>query len=230
MERILIIEDERDIAKVLTIELEYEGYEVDAAYDGKAGLDKARDKRFDLILLDVMLPVFSGMEVLRRLRREDQQTPVILLTARNTTMDKVTGLDQGANDYVTKPFEIEELLARIRSCIRTNPIRQPQELDKHLLLTAGDIEVHPGTREVLKNGQLIQLTPKEFDLLTYLISHKNTIVTREGILANVWGYDFEGETNVIDVYIRHLRIKLLEDPALPLIHTVRGVGYVIKEK
>ncbi len=232
MKRILIVEDEIEIAKVLSIELEYEGYEVFIEHDGKSGLDTALTVNIDLILLDVMLPVFSGIEVLRRLRKAGKDTPVILLTARNTTMDKVVGLDQGANDYVTKPFEIEELLARVRSCIRSNAsIESTAQANKEAsLLRVKDLVVNTETRDVSKGNEEIILTPKEYDLLVYLLTHKNKIVTREGILTNVWGYEFEGETNVIDVYIRHLRKKLKDEFSSPLIQTVRGVGYTVREK
>lgn len=226
MKRILIIEDEIEIAKVLSIELEYEGYEVFIEHDGKSGLDTALTVDIDLILLDVMLPVFSGIEVLRRFRKTGKDTPVILLTARNATMDKVVGLDQGANDYVTKPFEIEELLARVRSCIRSN-VSINEETP---LLRIKDLIVNTETRDVSRGDEEIILTPKEYDLLVYLLTHKNKIVTREGILTNVWGYEFEGETNVIDVYIRHLRKKLKDEFSSPLIQTVRGVGYTVREK
>lgn len=232
MKRVLIIEDEMEIAKVLAIELEYEGYEVIIEYDGKSGLETALRDDIHLILLDVMLPVFSGMEVLRRFRKAGKSTPVILLTARNATTDKVVGLDQGANDYVTKPFEIEELLARIRSCIRTSTSMEDtlQPNNQASLLCVKDLVINTETRDVRRDEEEIILTPKEYDLLVYLLTHKNKIVTREGILTNVWGYEFEGETNVIDVYIRHLRKKLENTSASSLIQTVRGVGYMVREK
>ncbi|MCM3773194.1 MULTISPECIES: response regulator transcription factor [Priestia] len=231
-EKILIVEDEAQIAKVLKIELEFEDYEVDVEYDGKAGLEAAISTPYDLVLLDVMLPSLSGIEVLRRLRKAEVFTPVILLTARNTTLDKVMGLDQGANDYVTKPFEIEELLARVRSCIRYRSLvgasgTKEAEAER---LTISDLTINLETREVLRNNESITLTPKEYDLVVYLLTNKNKIVTREGILTNVWGYEYEGETNVIDVYIRHLRKKIDEGFSTSLIHTVRGVGYMMKEE
>jgi DNA-binding response OmpR family regulator len=229
---ILIVEDEVQIAKVLKIELEYEGYEVVIRHDGKSGLETALTEKFDLILLDIMLPELSGIEVLRRLRKAENYTPVILLTARNTTLDKVMGLDQGANDYITKPFEMEELLARVRSCIRYKAlITNTKESNKEKsLLIVKDLVVNTDTREVTRNGKLITLTPKEYDLLVYLLINKNKVMTRENILINVWGYEYEGETNIIDVHIAHLRKKIEEGFASPLIHTVWGVGYVIREK
>ncbi|MBT2657301.1 response regulator transcription factor [Bacillus sp. ISL-18] len=228
--RILVVEDERHIAKILKIELEYEGYEVVVAYDGKAGLQSALAEKLDLILLDVMLPEMNGIEVLRRIRKENNLIPIILLTARNLTMDKVTGLDQGANDYITKPFEMEELLARVRSCLRQNALAVKAMQPEESILSFQDLTVNPETREVTRGNTSISLTPKEFDLLVYLLMNKNKIVTRENILFHVWGYEYEGETNVIDVFIRHLRKKIEEgftDPTI--IQTVRGIGYTIKE-
>ncbi|WP_028403035.1 response regulator transcription factor [Ectobacillus panaciterrae] len=229
--RILVIEDEVQIARVLKLELEYEGYEVLVEHDGKSGLEVALHANIDLILLDVMLPKFSGIEVLRRLRKADIYVPVILLTARNTTLDKVMGLDQGANDYVTKPFEMEELLARIRSCIRSSTMitAGAPSNESPPFLSIADLSINIDTREVTRNEKSISLTPKEYDLLVYLLTNKNKIVTREGILTHVWGYEYEGETNVIDVYIRHLRKKIDEEFSSPLIHTIRGVGYAIRE-
>jgi len=224
---LLIVEDEIQIARVLQMELEYEGYRVTVEYNGKAGLETALHTNIDLVILDVMLPKLNGIEVLRRLRKEKENLPVILLTARNSTFDKVAGLDQGANDYVTKPFEIEELLARIRSCFRHSS-NHGQQMDESNL-SVEDLVINTDTREVKRDGTLISLTPKEYDLLVYLIENKNKVVSRENILFNVWGYDYEGETNVIDVFIRHLRKKIEDDFTKPLILTVRGIGYTLKE-
>ncbi|MEH7413703.1 response regulator transcription factor [Neobacillus drentensis] len=229
-QRILVVEDERQIAKIIKIELEYEGYEVVVAYDGKAGLQAALTEKPDLILLDVMLPEMNGIEVLRRVRKENNLIPIILLTARNLTMDKVTGLDQGANDYITKPFEMEELLARVRSTLRQNAIALKASQPEESILSFHDLTVNRETREVTRGDASITLTPKEFDLLVYLLVNKNKIVTRENILFHVWGYEYEGETNVIDVFIRHLRKKVEEGFSEPtIIQTVRGIGYTIKE-
>ncbi len=229
IKRILVVEDEKQIAKVLKIELEYEGYEVDVAYDGKRGLEAALQEKLDLILLDVMLPELNGIEVLRRIRKENVIIPIILLTARNLTMDKVTGLDQGANDYITKPFEMEELLARVRSCLRQTSIAVEVKEQKDSILSIFDLQINLDTREVNRSGSSIALTPTEYDLLVYLLSHKNRIVTRENILLNVWGYEYEGDTNVIDVYIRHLRKKIDEGFSKSIIQTVRGIGYTVRE-
>ncbi|MCD7035671.1 response regulator transcription factor [Metabacillus sp. GX 13764] len=228
--RILIIEDEEKIAKVLKIELSFEGYEVFTAYNGKSGLQSAFSLQPDCILLDVMLPEMSGIDVLKKLRQEDAVTPVILLTARTSTLDKVHGLDHGANDYITKPFEIEELLARIRAAMRQIGAAGTKAQDARTILGASDLSVNTETREVIRGERTLTLTPTEFELLVYLLINKNKIVTREGILTNVWGYEYEGETNIIDVYIRYLRKKIDQEGEEPLITTVRGVGYMIKDK
>ncbi|TLS36446.1 response regulator transcription factor [Pseudalkalibacillus caeni] len=227
MKKIVVIEDETNIARVLKIELEYEGYDVHVEHEGRSGLNAALEQEADLILQDVMLPGLNGIEILRRIRKAGNQVPVILLTARNQTMDKVTGLDQGANDYITKPFEIEELLARIRACLRDYSFKFIPDTDP--ILSVKDVKVNLNSREVTRAGHPIELTLKEYELLTYLLSNKNKVVPRENILLNVWGYDFEGETNIIDVYISYLRKKLEEGSSAELITTVRGVGYTIKE-
>lgn len=226
--RILVIEDEAQIARVLKMELEFEGFEVLVEDNGKSGLEAAKKNGIDLVLLDVMLPQLSGMEVLRRLRKVNSHLPVILLTARNSTFDKVNGLDQGANDYITKPFEIEELLARIRATLRQSSMVKSAEQASSKISVA-DLSVDLDTREVKRAGRLISLTPKEYDLLLYLIMNKNKVASRDNILLNVWGYEYEGETNVLDVYVRHLRKKVDEDFPSPLIHTVRGIGFTIRE-
>ena len=224
-ERILLVEDEEKLARMVEMELQYEGYEVDKAPDGRTGLDKALTGQFDLVLLDIMLPALSGMEVLRRLRRESR-VPVIMLTARDTVVDKVSGLDMGADDYVTKPFAIEELLARIRAALRKRPARE-EETER---LTAGPLVMDTDRHEVTVNGQPVTLTRREFDLLRCLLEHKEKVLTREALLDQVWGFDFAGETNAVDVYIRFLRSKIDEHFGIKLIHTVRGVGYTIREE
>ena len=223
-EKILLVEDEEKLARVVELELRYEGYEVEKAFDGRAGLDKALSGEFDLVLLDIMLPALSGMEVLRRLRKESQ-LPVIMLTARDTVVDKVAGLDSGADDYITKPFEIEELLARIRAALRKRPARPEGET-----LSAGPLVMDADRHEVTVNGTAVELTRREFDLLKYLLENKERVISRESLLDNVWGFDFVGETNAVDVYIRFLRSKIDEAFDIKLIHTVRGVGYVIREE
>ena len=225
-ERILLVEDEEKLARMVELELQYEGYEVEKAFDGRAGLDRALSGEFDLVLLDIMLPALSGMEVLRRLRRESAM-PVIMLTARDTVVDKVSGLDMGADDYITKPFAIEELLARIRAALRKRPAQAAEP--PRSLLTAGPLTMDTDRHEVSVNGEGVELTRREFDLLRYLLEHKEKVISRETLLDNVWGFDFMGETNAVDVYIRFLRSKIDEAFGIKLIHTVRGVGYVIRE-
>lgn len=225
-ENILLVEDEEKLARMVELELRYEGYAVDKAADGRTGLEMALSGKYDLILLDIMLPALSGMEVLRRLRRESQ-VPVIMLTARDTVMDKVAGLDSGANDYITKPFAIEELLARIRAALRAVPARQAPAGD---LLTAGPVTLDVGRHRVTVRDTEVELTRREFDLLRYLLENKGRVISRESLLDNVWGFDFVGETNAVDVYISFLRSKIDDPFGIKLIHTVRGVGYVIKEE
>ncbi|NMB01589.1 MAG: response regulator transcription factor [Firmicutes bacterium] len=222
--KILIIEDEEKFARFVEMELTYEGYEVSKAHHGRTGLEMAESGDYDLVLLDVMLPGLSGMEVLRRLRRTSS-VPVIMLTARDSVMDKVSGLDSGADDYITKPFAIEELLARIRTVLRKAPARTNANL-----LQASDLILDPASRQVTVRGTPVDLTKREFDLLQYLLENKGLVLSREMILENVWGFDFEGETNAVDVYVRFLRGKIDEVFDLKLISTVRGVGYVIRDE
>lgn len=228
-ESILIVEDEVEIGNILKMELEHEGYQVKIKNNGRCGLETALSDTFDLILLDIMLPKMSGIEVLRKLRKREINVPIILLTARNSTLDKVMGLDHGANDYITKPFKTEELLARIRSLLRYKNLAAREKIGKDSLLLINDVVINMDSREVTRAGQDICLTPKEYDLLVYLVLHKNKTVTREGILLNVWGYEYEGDTNVLDVYISYLRKKIEEGFNSPFIQTVRGIGYTIKE-
>lgn len=223
-EKILLVEDEEKLARMVELELRYEGYEVEKAFDGRTGLERALSGEHLLVLLDIMLPAMSGMEVLRRLRRESQ-IPVIMLTARDTVIDKVSGLDSGADDYITKPFAIEELLARIRATLRKKPAQQ--ETPK---LSCGPLTMDTERHEVTVNGTVVELTRREFDLLHYLLENKEKVISRESLLDHVWGFDFVGETNAVDVYIRFLRAKIDEQFQVKLIHTVRGVGYTIREE
>ncbi|HLR74316.1 MAG TPA: response regulator transcription factor [Virgibacillus sp.] len=222
---ILIVEDEQKLSRALQLELEYENYVTGMAHDGKEALRLMREQSWDLVLLDIMLPELSGLEVLRRIRKTDEITPIILLTARDQVHDKVSGLDLGANDYLTKPFQIEELLARIRVHLR-RPV--PVHV-KTAQLMVGDLTVDKNTREVKREGQTIELTPREFDLLVCLLEHKNIVLTRDQLIEHVWGYDYYGDTNVVDVYIRYVRQKVDKNFDIPYIHTVRGVGYTIKD-
>jgi DNA-binding response OmpR family regulator len=222
--KILLIEDEEKLARFVELELTYEGYAVTKAFDGRAGSELAQSGRFDLILLDIMLPEMSGIEVLRRLRKVSA-VPVIMLTARDSVTDKVSGLDHGADDYVTKPFAIEELLARIRAALRKNAAAADSDVLKAQNLVM-DVKRHA----VTVGGSDVDLTKREFDLLQYLLKNKGIVVTREALMENVWDFDFDGGTNAVDVYIRFLRGKLDEVFGIKLIHTVRGVGYVIKDE
>ncbi len=221
---ILVVEDEAKLARFIKLELEFENYQVTVAADGLAGLSLARETQPDLILLDWMLPGISGLEICRRLRQTGDKVPIILLTAKDEVSDRVAGLDAGADDYVIKPFSIEELLARIRASLR----RERQE-DSDLLVFA-DLSLNRTTREVYRARRFIELTAKEFDLLEYLISHPRQVLTRDQILERVWGYDFMGDSNIIEVYVRYLRIKLETLNEERLIQTVRGVGYVLRNE
>ena len=225
-ETILLVEDEEKLARMVELELRYEGYEVEKAFDGRTGLERALSGSFDLVLLDIMLPQLSGMEVLRRLRRE-RSTPVIMLTARDSVVDQVSGLDSGADDYITKPFAIEELLARIRAALRK---RGSGERPEEPLLSAGPLTMDVERHTVAVSGTPVELTRREFDLLHHLLENKGRVLSREALLDSVWGFDFVGETNSVDVYIRFLRSKIDEAFDIKLIHTVRGVGYVIREE
>lgn len=225
---ILIVEDEEKILRLLELELEYEGYEVGKASDGLEALLIYQSQKWDLILLDVMLPGISGIELLRRIRGQDELTPVILLTAKSSVEDKVSGLDLGANDYITKPFQIEELLARIRAALRVKP-QSVTETEMSGALHLEDLQVNEQTRQVTRGELDVELTPREFDLLVYLLKNKSLVLNREQIIEAVWGYDYYGDTNIVDVYIRYIRKKIDLPEMEPLIHTVRGVGYVLRE-
>jgi DNA-binding response OmpR family regulator len=221
---ILLVEDEEKLARFIEMELVYEGYSVEKAFDGRTGLELALGGSFDLVILDIMLPEINGMEVLRRIRKTSQ-VPVIMLTARDTVIDKVTGLDSGADDYMTKPFEIEELLARIRTALRKRS--QPSAVKT---LSACGVTIDTQRYAVSCNNTPIELTKREFDLLRFLMENKGIVFTRETLLDKVWGFDYAGDTNSVDVYVRYLRGKIDEVFNIKLIHTVRGVGYVIKDE
>lgn len=227
-ESILLVEDEEKILRLLELELEYEGYVVSKVNNGLEALEIYRSKKWDLILLDIMLPGISGIELLRRIRTNDENTPVILLTAKDSVEDKVSGLDLGANDYITKPFQIEELFARIRATLRRNSIRV-QAVEEDEWLHFANLKINEKTREVMRGEEQIELTPREYDLLVYLLRNQRQVLTRDQIVESVWGYDYVGDTNVVDVYIRYIRKKVDLPGFDPLIHTVRGIGYVMKE-
>ncbi len=221
--RILIIEDEAPLARFLQLELEHEGFHVTVVHDGERGLELALAERFDTIVLDRMLPRMDGVEVCRRLRR-DKTTPVIMLTARASVRDRVEGLDCGADDYVTKPFAIEEVIARIRSIQRRTAETVKTVFRIH------DLELDPDAHLVTRAGQTIELSTREYDLLKYMFEHREVVLNRETLLQHVWGFSFAGGTNVVDVYIRYLRAKIDDPHEVKLIHTVRGYGYVLRDK
>jgi two-component system, OmpR family, response regulator MprA len=222
-ERILIIEDDPAILKMLQRGLSSEGYGVEIATDGNSGLIDAREYKPDLVVLDWMLPGMDGLEVCNRLRL-GSKVPILMLTAKDTVQDRIQGLDAGADDYMVKPFNLDELIARVRALLRrTQPERVP-------VLTFADLSLNTSTREIVRGNRLIQLTAKEHELLELFLRHPRQVLTRDVIFDRVWGYDFGGESNVLEVYIRYLRQKLENNDQLPrLIHTVRGVGYVLRE-
>ena len=248
MARILIVEDEEKIARFVTLELEHEGYQVEHAADGRTAVDLALERDYDLILLDVLLPQLNGMEVLRRVRKH-KDVPVIMVTARDAVMDKVAGLDAGADDYLTKPFAIEELFARIRVALkRSEAVRaasgiggagiatmppatdtaQTAATPSHAALTVDSVALDPDRREVTVGGSPIALTAREFDVLALLMAHAGTVLTRERIAHEALGYDYVGDTNNVDVHIAHLRAKIEDAGGARIIQTVRGVGYVCR--
>jgi two-component system response regulator MprA len=221
-ERVLIIEDDEGISKVLRRALVYEGYQVDTALDGESGLNLNRDNHPDLVVLDWMLPGMDGLEVCRRLR-EIGSVPILMLTAKEALEDRIHGLDAGADDYMVKPFELDELLARVRALLRRT------QVERAPVLTFGDLSLDTSTRQATRKNRVIMLTAKEYDLLELFMRHPRQVLTRELIFDRVWGYDFGGESNVLDVYIRYLRQKLESTDDNRLIHTVRSVGYVLRE-
>ncbi len=223
--KILLVEDEKNIARFMELELRYEKFDVTVCYDGREGLNKALEQKFDCLLLDVMLPGLNGIEICRRVRGQSD-VPILLITARDAVMDRVAGLDAGADDYIVKPFAIEELLARIRSILRRTG--STGEASENNLIKVRDIMINPQSYEVIFENKKLDLTKTEYDLLKLLCENKNRVCDRDMILQSVWGYSTEVETNVVDVYIRHLRAKLKTE-FRPYIETVRGVGYVVRE-
>jgi two-component system, OmpR family, response regulator MprA len=222
-ERVLIIEDDEGIVRVLQRALTYEGYQVETASDGESGLAAARERTPGLVILDLMLPGMDGVEVCQMLRSEKQML-ILMLTARDTIHDRVEGLDAGADDYMAKPFDLEELLARVRALLRRT------NMERGAVLEFADLKMDSSSRIVTRFERSINLTAKEYDLLEMFLRHPRQVLTRELIFDRIWGYDFGGESNVLDVYIRYLRQKLEEQNEPRLIHTVRGVGYVLREK
>ncbi|MGE7764847.1 response regulator transcription factor [Peribacillus sp. NPDC096540] len=224
MKKILIIEDEENLLQFIRLELEYEGYEVITAYDGREGLTIALNQNVDLILLDLMLPGLNGIEVCRRIRSSLDNTPIIMITARDSVLDKISGLDSGADDYISKPFQIEELLARMRAIFRRSEIPFIKNN-----LSYKDLELNLESRIVKRGNEPVELTKKEFDLLFMLMKNVNRVLTREFILEEIWGYDTTIETNIVDVYISYLRSKVDGKEKESYIQTVRGTGYVLRD-
>ena len=221
MKKILIVEDESSISDFVKLELEYEGYQVSIKEDGREGLKEALENDYDLIILDIMLPSMNGFEICRRLKRE-KNTPVIMLSAKDSVTDKVNGLQIGADDYIPKPFAIEELLARINAIFR-----RVDSLDNYIVKFK-DLVINRNSRTVSKNDKEINLTTKEYELLMILIDNKDKVVTRDELLEKIWGYEYEPETNVTDVYVRYLRSKLNNENKEEYIQTIRSVGYIMR--
>ena len=222
--RVLIAEDEKDLNKILSERLKAEHYSVDSCYDGQEALDYLASAEYDAVIMDIMMPVMDGLSALRTMRRKNDSTPVLLLTAKDSVEDRVRGLDAGANDYLVKPFAVEELLARIRVLLR-----KPAETPKTCYQVA-DLEVHMDTRQVLRGGKEVKLSGKEFALLRYMIQNEGIVLSRDRLEEHLWNFDYAGGSNVIDVYIRYLRKKIDEGHEPKLIHTVRGAGYVLKKE
>ena len=223
--KVILIEDEVKLARFVELELRYEGYDVTVCHDGREGLQMVTDGNYDMMLLDLMLPGLTGIEICRRVRKFSN-VPIIMLTAKDETMDKVAGLDSGADDYLTKPFAIEELLARMRVAFKHAHAGGA----KKVILEVQGLEIDTDKRMVTVNGTVVDLTKKEYELLLYLVQNKNIVLSREQILNEVWGYSYIGETNVVDVYIRYLRSKIDEAFGIKYIHTIRGVGYYVKDE
>ncbi|BCB04295.1 response regulator transcription factor [Bacillus sp. KH172YL63] len=225
MKRILVIEDEKNLSRFIELELKYEGYDVGLSYDGREGLEKALNGEWDIILLDLMLPGLNGLEVCRRIRQL-KNTPILMITARDSVMDRVSGLDSGADDYIVKPFAIEELLARLRAVFRRGINEEAGSGQTSFQYR--DLVVHKESRQVFKHEQEIEVTKREYDLLIAFLENLNIVLTREVLLNKVWGYDTEVETNVVDVYVRYLRNKIDAPDEESYIQTVRGTGYVMR--
>lgn len=227
MSRILIIEDEKSLSRFVELELQHEGYETEVQFNGRSGLDAALNKNFDAILLDLMLPELNGIEVCRRVR-EAKTTPIIMMTARDSVMDRVSGLDHGADDYIVKPFAIEELLARLRALLRRIDIESEQKAFQQTTVTYRDITIEKENQVARRDGKIINLTKREYQLLLLLMENINVVQSRDALLDEAWGIDNEVETNVVDVYVRYLRNKIDRPGEQSYIQTVRGTGYVMR--
>ncbi|UQS86694.1 response regulator transcription factor [Nicoliella spurrieriana] len=227
MTKVLIVEDEKSLSRFVELELKHEGYEVTVAGDGRDGLEEAINEDFDVILLDLMLPKLNGMEVARRLR-EKKDTPIIMMTARDSVIDRVSGFDHGADDYIVKPFAIEELLARIRALLRRIKIEGHQKAQEQKVVHFKDLTIEKESRIVRRGDEVIDLTKREYELLLTLMENVNVVLARGVLLNKVWGYDSDAETNVVDVYVRYLRNKIDREGEKSYIQTVRGTGYVMR--
>ncbi len=227
MSRILIIEDEKNLARFVELELKHEGYETEVQFNGRTGLDAALAEDFDVILLDLMLPELNGIDVARRIR-EVKSTPIIMMTARDSVIDRVSGFDHGADDYIVKPFAIEELLARVRALLRRIHIESEQKDFKQTTVTYKDLTIEKENRVVRRGDEVINLTKREYELLLTLMENVNVVLARDVLLNKVWGYESEVETNVVDVYVRYLRNKIDRAGEKSYIQTVRGTGYVMR--
>ena len=223
--RVLIVEDEARIARFLQMELEHEGFEAETESNGTRAYERIIQEKFDIVLLDIMLPGMDGIEICRRVR-EISNVPIIMLTARDAVEDRVEGLDIGADDYMTKPFAVPELIARLNNALRRRDLAEGDPSDR---LTVKNLVMFLSRYEVQVDGEIVALTKREYDLLEYLLRNKRTVLTRDQILQEVWGFDYTGETNVVDVYIRYLRAKLDDRFHQKYIYTVRGVGYVVRD-
>lgn len=227
-EKILIVDDEQSIVTLLKYNLEKSGFETDAAYDGVEALDKAKTDRYDFIILDLMLPGMDGTEVCKALRLEKIETPILMLTAKDEEIDKILGLELGADDYLTKPFSPKEVVARVKAILRRS--RKRDDTDIQSKVTVGDLTIYPQKYEAILGEEMLHFTRKEFELLYYLAQHKGKVLSRDQLLSAVWNYDFAGDTRIVDVHVSHLREKIEPDTKRPkYIKTIRGLGYKMEE-
>ncbi len=229
MRKILVVDDEPSIVTLLKFNLEQSGYSVLTAEDGNTGLDLALDEKPDLIVLDLMLPGMDGMDVCKTLRQEKMNTPILMLTAKDEEFDKILGLELGADDYMTKPFSPREVVARVKAILRRSQVEVLAEKAEEKVITIGDLEIHLDKYYVYHKGELLVLTPKEFELLLYLANHKGRVLSRDQLLNGVWDFHYDGDTRIVDVHISHLREKIEEDSKRPeYIRTIRGFGYKLE--
>lgn len=230
MTKILVVDDEVSIVKLLQFNLEKSGFEVVTAFDGKQALDAVKSEQPDFIILDLMLPKLDGMDVCKTLRQERNQTPILMLTAKDDELDKILGLELGADDYLTKPFSPREVIARVKAILRRiQSTPEATTAPEHMVISMGDIRIYPEKYEVYRQEEKVELTPKEFELLHYLASHQGRVLTRDQLLNAVWNYDFIGDSRIVDVHVSHLREKLEDDTKNPrYIKTVRGLGYKLE--